>query len=332
MTWFVTMMVVMKMKKECKDIFQSYNLPFKTFFVDCVSHEKTVHSDIELIWVLKGKATIETDESTFTLLPETVFMVYMNEPHAIHAEKDTLVVSYRLDNDYLHERGLFFEKITFRQRVVSFEYLAKKYRQVPLLLVQLLKLLLSDEPREVIYHKIKAYYNFYVFELFSILSKEQFLDVKTVDYDIYLHRTNMIVEYIHDHFNEKITLNDLAELTNLSTFRVSHFLREALGVSFKKFLNTVRFEKAIELLKNTDQSVLAISKQAGFSDYKHFNRLMKTRYNKTPLKFRKENTAHLDKKTLPIDNYSFILEIKQCLKNLEQDSRFKYLFKQSMFE
>jgi AraC-like DNA-binding protein len=324
--------MVIDMKKECKDIFQSYNLPFKTFFVDCVSHEKTQHSDIELIWVLKGRATIETDKDRFTLLPETVFMVYMNEPHAIHAEKDTLVVSYRLDNEYLHERGLFFEKITFQQRVVSFEYLAKKYRQVPLLLVQLLKLLLSDDPREVIYHKIKAYYNFYVFELYSILSKEQFLDVKTIDYDIYLHRTNMIVEYIHDHCSEKITLNDLARLTDLSTFRVSHFIKEALGVSFKRFLNNVRFEKAVELLKESPKSVVDVAKDAGFSDYKRFNNTMKERFGKTPLKFRKENTTHADKPVLPIDNYSFILEIKQCLKNLEQDSRFQTLFNMNAFD
>lgn len=51
------------------------------------------------------------------------------------------------------------------------------------------------------------------------------------------------------------------------------------------------------------------------------------RYGKTPLKFRKENTPHKNKDVLPIDNYSFILEIKQCLKNLEQDIRFHELFK-----
>jgi len=321
----------MLMKTDCQDIFQSYNLPFKTFFVDCVNHEKTVHPDIELIWVLKGTAVIETEKQTFKLLPETVFMVYMNEPHAICAENDTLIVSYRLDNGYLHDRGLFFEKIPFRQRVFSFEYLAKKYRQVPLLLLQLLKLLLSEEPREIIYHKIKAYYNFYIFELYAILSKERFLDVKTINYDVYLHRTNMIVEYIHDHCTEKVMLEDLARLTDLSTFRVSHFIREALGVSFKNFLNNVRFERALELLNYSSDSIVAIAKEAGFSDYKQFNRIMKERFGKTPLKFKKENTPHASRKVLPIENYSFILEIKQCLKNLEQDSRFQELFKFGSF-
>ena len=317
------------MKKECQDIFASYNLPFKTFFVDCVSHERTSHSDIELIWVLKGSATIEMETQTFKLLPETVFMVYMNEPHAIRTEEDALVVSYRLDNEYLHERGLFFERIPYKPRVLSFDYLAKKYRQVPLLVVQLLKLLLSDEPREIIYHKIKAYYNFYVFELYGLLSKEIFLDVKTVDYDIYLHRTNMIVEYIHDHCNEKVTLDDIASLTNLSRFRVSHFITEALGISFKQFLNNVRFEYALKLLSQSPKSVVEVSKEAGFSDYKHFNRMMKERYGKTPLKFRRENTPHKNKDILPIDNYSFIIEIKQCLRSIQEDLRFHELFKKS---
>jgi hypothetical protein len=59
---------------------------------------------------------------------------------------------------------------------------------------------------------------------------------------------------------------------------------------------------------------------------------MKERFGKTPLKFRKENTTHADKPVLPIDNYSFILEIKQCLKNLEQDSRFQTLFNMNAFD
>lgn len=171
-----------------------------------------------------------------------------------------------------------------------------------------------------------AYYNFYVYEIYSILLKERYLDVKTIDYDPYLERSHLIVNYIYQHHEKNIKLSDLSKLTKLSVDRLSHVIKDALGISFQKFVQQVRFEHALHLLQESDLDVLSISKKAGFSDHKYFVKIMKERFNKTILAYRKSYHEMRDENQgFHLHNH-FITEIKKCLHHLEEDTRFTKLF------
>jgi len=201
------------MEKNCQDVFSAYKMPFETYFYKCVNHDKSTHQDMEIIWVLKGNAYINLNGEEHVVSANHVFLVYMNQEHQIQSDSDSVIIAFRIDNDYLHKKSLYFEKIPYRPRVCSFEYLADKYRQVPMLLVQIVKLLLSEENTDLIRHKIYGYFNFYVHELYNMLLKERYLDIKTIDYDEYLFRVHKIVEYVYHHFQEKIKLEDIAKVT-----------------------------------------------------------------------------------------------------------------------
>ncbi len=315
------------MRDKCIDVFAEYNLPLETYFFECQNHEISAHKDLEIIWVLKGKAYLEVAGIEYEMVSKTVFLVYHNKEHSLKTEKGTIVIAYRLNNDYLHQRGLFFERIPYQGRVHTFEYLADKYRQVPLLLVQFLKLLLSNANQEIIYYKIVAYYNFYVNEIYNILLKERYLDVKTIDYDEYLIRSQKIVQFIENNYHKQIELNDLKEILKLSKSRISHFIKETFGLSFQDFLQNVRLNHAIRLIIETDQPIAHISESSGFSDQKYLNKLMKKQFSKTALQYRKSYKKPLEvNNRFSSKNYNFIQEIRKCLKNLEEDKRFKVLF------
>jgi hypothetical protein len=158
-----------RMETRCYDIFKSLDLPFETYINDQINHEKVIHEEMEIIWLVKGKAHICVDGKTFVMTPHTVFLVYMYREHSIQSQTGSLVVTYRLKKAYLHKHNLFFEKITFKDRVYSFQDLALKYKQVPLLLVQMMKLMVSHEPEEAIKYKIIGYYNLYVNGLYREL-------------------------------------------------------------------------------------------------------------------------------------------------------------------
>ncbi|MHB8066129.1 MAG: response regulator, partial [Ruminiclostridium sp.] len=58
------------------------------------------------------------------------------------------------------------------------------------------------------------------------------------------------IDYIHEHYNEQVTLNEVAENIYVSTFYISRMFKKELGKSFIDYLNDVRIEKAKELLKD----------------------------------------------------------------------------------
>ena len=314
------------MKEFCYDVFKEYNLPFATYLSEYIDHEDIVHEELEIIWVIKGNAVVTCEGKDYLMTPQTVFLVYMYRKHSVKSEKGSIIISYRLKKEHLHQHNLFFEKVPFKDRVYTFEELAIKYRQVPLLVVQIIKLLLSEDRRDITRYKIIGYYNMYIFDLYHMLLKERYLDIKHINPDEYLNRIHMIVEYTYAHFREKISLDKLAEITKISRYRVSHFIKEALGISYRDFLQNSRFEQALKLLKETNMSVCEIAKNSGFSDHKYLNALMKNRFNTTPLKYRKSVLTKNICTELSTSTYDFIQELKTCLKKLEEDDSFKNLF------
>lgn len=255
----------------CVDIFKHYNLPFETYFNDCINHELLLHDEIEIIWVIKGTAQITVEKTTFFMTSQTVFFIHTKRLHAIISAPGSVIVSYKLNQVHLVENGLHFEKISFKERVYTFEELAIKYHQVPLLVVQIIKLFLFQDYKEETRIKLIGYYNMFIHELYNMLLKEKYLDIKTKDYDDYLHRIHLIVDYTYKNFRNKITLDDLANITKISRYRVSHFVKETLGISYRQFLQNSRFEHAIKLLKETKLSIKEIVQKSGFSDHKFFN-------------------------------------------------------------
>ncbi len=314
------------MKKKCYDIFTEYNLPFETYLTEYVDDSDAVHEEMEIIWVIKGNALITIDSKEYLMTENTVFLVYMYTTHSIKSDPDSIIVTYRLKKEYLHKNNLFFEKVRFKHRVYTFEELAHKYKQVPLLIVQIINLLISDERKDLIKYKVIGYYNMYIHDLYRIILKEYYLDIKHINTDEYLNRIHTIVEYTYKNFKHKISMERLAELTKISNYRLSHFIKEALGIPYTTFLQNSRFEYALKLLKETEKSVVEIAKESGFSDHKYFNQMMKEKFNTTPLKYRKTMIDCDVCKQLSTATYDFIRELRSCIKTIKEDVRFKHLF------
>ncbi len=101
-------------------------------------------------------------------------------------------------------------------------------------------------------------------------------------------RMERIVGYIEEHYTEKITLSEIAEMEGLTTYYLSHLFKNNLKQSFQDFVNTLRFEHALYLLQKTDMRIIDISLQSGFSDSKYLNKMFSQVYGMTPKEYRKQ--------------------------------------------
>ncbi len=310
------------MLKNCNDIFKEFELPFETYFSKCIEHGLDVHEEMELIWLIRGSATLTCDGKEFTLTDQTIFMIYMNRVHSLSTSVESLLISYRFKKEHLIKNNLLFENIPFSHRIYTFQELSHKYHQVPLLISQILKLLIAPNTSPIVRYKIIGYYNLFLYELYNMLLKEKYLDVKKRNYDPFLIRVNTLVDYIHAHAQEKISLETLAKLANISTYRLSHFISESLGVSFSEFLQNTRFEYALKSLKETNLSIQEVSTSSGFSDVKYLNKMLQDKFQMTALKYRKIKNHQSIKKNQPFLTTDFIDELNLCLKMIEDDQNF----------
>lgn len=103
-------------------------------------------------------------------------------------------------------------------------------------------------------------------------------------------KVNSIIEkadqYILEHYNEEISLDDIARHVNLSSYYFSRFYKNSTGTSFSDKMVTVRMDKAKELLKREDLSIKDVSYMVGYVDPNYFSKIFKksTGYNASEYK------------------------------------------------
>ncbi|WP_171643763.1 helix-turn-helix domain-containing protein [Paenibacillus phytorum] len=95
-----------------------------------------------------------------------------------------------------------------------------------------------------------------------------------------------VKSYIGDHLNQKINLEKLAQIANISPSHLIRLFRENEGSSPIQYLWTIRIERGLELLRTTGLSIGEIASQCGFSTLFHFSRLVKRKTGKTPTEVR----------------------------------------------
>ena len=93
--------------------------------------------------------------------------------------------------------------------------------------------------------------------------------------------------YINNHFQEKISLADIAQKEDLSIAYLSRFFKTQIGQSFQSYINALRLEHAIFLLTNTNKTILDISIESGFSDLKYMTKAFSEKFNMTAGEYRR---------------------------------------------
>jgi AraC-like DNA-binding protein len=107
----------------------------------------------------------------------------------------------------------------------------------------------------------------------------------------YTARLNTVFEYIEKHLCERISLEEAAEIANLSKFRFAHIFKEFTNQSFFQYLNWRRIKKSETLLLNPSLSINEIIQDSGFESIPTFYRVFKEVENCTPTEFKKRHLA-----------------------------------------
>ncbi len=81
--------------------------------------------------------------------------------------------------------------------------------------------------------------------------------------------------YIEENYNQKLKLADVAEKVYVSQWHLSKLLNRYKEQSFSDLLNSVRIEKAKELLEDPSLRIGDIAETVGFMDMAHFSRVFK---------------------------------------------------------
>ena len=93
------------------------------------------------------------------------------------------------------------------------------------------------------------------------------------------------VAYIRNHFDEDLTLAEMARRFAMSRTGFCNLFASVTGTSFKNYLNGYRIQKACEMIRSGEK-VSNVSLLCGYSDYSTFHRNFKKYMSVSPAEYR----------------------------------------------
>lgn len=132
----------------------------------------------------------------------------------------------------------------------------------------------------------------YLYEiLFTLVRKSEFNsdNEDPENYSGHSKLTIDIIYYLQSRYNQKITVDKLAEEfhTNRTTIHID--FKKHTGLSINQYLLQLRMNFATKLLRDTSLSLSEICDRIGFSDISYFSKAFKKTLNQTPSEYRNIN-------------------------------------------
>lgn len=103
--------------------------------------------------------------------------------------------------------------------------------------------------------------------------------------------TTRIVEWVAENYAGPVSLDILSEQLQVSKYQISRVFGEKLRTSLSDYVNQLRIDHARELLRRTEEDVLAVSRACGYENPRTFNREFKKLCGCTPREYRRKHTV-----------------------------------------
>lgn len=119
---------------------------------------------------------------------------------------------------------------------------------------------------------------------YKLLSSQQYT---ALDNEKQQRQIDKAVNYIVERFHEHITQEEVAEQLGMTPSYFSRFFRRSTGRRFVEFVNSLRINRACELMRQSDEQITNICFEVGFNNIANFNRQFFGVKGMTPSDYRK---------------------------------------------
>ncbi|MDP4098355.1 AraC family transcriptional regulator [Paenibacillus sp. P96] len=103
----------------------------------------------------------------------------------------------------------------------------------------------------------------------------------------YIHRS---LEFLHAHYNEQISIGQLAALLGLDRKYVSALFKKELGLPPQQYLLQYRMKRACEMLREGDYTVSEVAYAVGYQDIPLFSKMFKKTIGLSPKAYQTNTT------------------------------------------
>lgn len=245
-------------------------------------HELHSHTHYEIYFLSKGERAFFLSNALYKVSAPVVVVI---PPHVMHKTEGAAFERYNVNvsADYLNP----YQKDTLHAHAL--QILHPDRVQTEMLTNLFEKASKTDRSEKHATHVLHALFSYSVY-LLDELKKSALPPIAATQKEI-PPLVLKIIEYLHGHYAEQITLQSLAEHFFISKTSLIYIFKKHTSCSPIDFLLNVRLTKAKEMLVSTKKSVEEIAEACGFSSANYFGLIFKKKEGLSPMQYKKNQQA-----------------------------------------
>ncbi|MEX0289313.1 MAG: helix-turn-helix domain-containing protein, partial [Flavobacteriaceae bacterium] len=112
----------------------------------------------------------------------------------------------------------------------------------------------------------------------------------------YTERLNVITEFIQDHLDSKLSLNQLAEQSHFSPFHFHKITRSLLGEPIGSYISRIRLEHVAQMILYSNDPIEQIAYSVGYESPSSLSKQFKNHFGVSPAGYRKGKRQKIKKR------------------------------------
>ncbi|MCR3761772.1 AraC family transcriptional regulator [Clostridium felsineum] len=274
-------------------------MPNENFFVDIFQNYHTElgstlynhwHEHLQFFYYTSGTAILNCNHKEIKVVTDDLIIVNSNELHdCINTCTNLSYYVIRVDLSFLFSNQTDCCQAKFltplAENLILFKNLIRTDTTANNYIKEIIKEYFEKNLGYELYIK-GLFYELIVYLMRNyiekILTKKQF-DMRVNN----LTRFSKTIKYIEDNYCSKIDLNTLAKITNMSTYHFCRSFKALTGNSPINYINRLKINKALSLLRKGELNVTEVALNCGFNDINYFSRLFKKYNNISPREVKK---------------------------------------------
>ncbi|BBI35381.1 AraC family transcriptional regulator [Cohnella abietis] len=255
------------------------------------------HEHMEFLFFVAGKATIECGSVPISFEAGELCVVNSNELHyGIAASEDLSYYAMIVDVSLLHSHSIDAIETKFITPIIQNRILFQNYISKDEEVTQCMHAIIRELDNKELGYELSV--KSYLYQLLSILVRKYLATLTELDqYRLRLkelERLSPVFAYIDENYQDKLTVQLLADHIGLSRFHFSRLFKQVTDKSLVEFINLVRINKSESLLRNTRMNISEIALATGFSDIYYFSRTFKRMKKVSPTNWRNNDTEGIE--------------------------------------
>lgn len=268
-------------------IFYADDFPIRISVSHLVNDPIHYHPDIEFVYVLQGEIALKSGYCAYHLKAGDIFTNSGNEVHSMHAlSEDNVVAQIHVSTRDFSQYFPNLSKACYR--TYSKHPNDKKHERLRDLMLQLLlKFELKDfnYKSECLYLMVDVikhldkHFNLFAFDKDMVVGFDR-------GNALAVERISRIVQFVYQNYANNITLQDLSDMEYLSSFYLSHLIKDFTGMNFREFLCFARVEMSEVRLLGTNKKISQIAHEVGFSTTAYYKKYFEKWFGYEPQEHR----------------------------------------------